>query len=67
MIWIGLIALIIWAVVRLTQDSRSRRDGGSAHADAPEDILDRRFARGEIDAEDYRQRRAELTERRRSG
>lgn len=66
-IWIGLIALIIWAVVYLTRDRRPGRDGGPVHVETPEEILDRRYARGEIDAEEYRQRRADLTEHRRSG
>ncbi|MFD2420341.1 SHOCT domain-containing protein [Amycolatopsis pigmentata] len=47
-IWIGLIALIIWAVFRHT---RARRDG-AARERAQEDLR-RRFARGEISAEEF--------------
>jgi putative membrane protein len=55
--WLALLALIIWAVVRLLPS----RDGGSERqADSPEEILDRRFARGEIDLEAYQARRAAL-------
>jgi putative membrane protein len=66
-IWIALLALVVWAVVRLTHDGHSRRDDSSAHVETPEEILDHRYARGEIDAEEYRQRRAELIEHRRPG
>lgn len=66
-IWIALIALIIWAVVRLTHDWRPRHNGSAVHEETPEEILDRRYARGEIDTEEYRQARANLTEHRRSG
>ena len=34
--------------------------GGSAQHESPEDILDRRFARGEIDLETYQAQRAAL-------
>jgi hypothetical protein len=47
-IWIGLIGLIVWAVVRL---SRARRDNGAARETADE-VLRERFARGEITAEE---------------
>jgi putative membrane protein len=56
--WLVLLAVIIMAVVRLLP---ARRDGGSRELDSPEDILDRRFARGEIDAETYQAQRAALT------
>lgn len=54
--WVAVIAFIVWAVVGL---SRGRSDGG-AHRETPEEILDRRFASGELDAEEYRERREEL-------
>jgi putative membrane protein len=55
--WLVLLALIIWAVVRLLLS----RDGGSERdVDTPEEILDRRFARGEIDLETYQAQRAAL-------
>ncbi|GGC56435.1 SHOCT domain-containing protein [Hoyosella rhizosphaerae] len=63
-VWIGLIVLIVWAVVRLTQD-RPGRDRGVDYRESPEDILDRRFARGEIDADEYGEARKRLAEHRR--
>lgn len=50
--WLGLGALVVFAIVRL---GRKTEDRGSSLA-----ILDERLARGEIDAEEYRARRAVL-------
>jgi putative membrane protein len=55
--WVAVIGLVVWAVIALLPGSRPARHGRS---EAPEEILDRRFALGEIDAEQYRQARAEL-------
>src|SRR5215204_3070155 len=49
----GLIAVIVWAVVRITAN---RQGGGTeprAGGDSAEEALRQRFARGEIDAEEY--------------
>jgi putative membrane protein len=48
--WIALAAIVIFAIVRL---SPTRDRGSDALA-----VLDQRFARGEMDAEDYRSRRS---------
>ncbi|MCA3748391.1 MAG: SHOCT domain-containing protein [Rubrobacter sp.] len=50
--WGGLIALIVWAVVRITSGQGSS-DDHRARAGSAEEILRERFARGEIDAEEY--------------
>lgn len=49
--WISIIAFAVWAVRRFTERPRT----GSARK-----ILDERFARGEIDAEEYASRLQEL-------
>jgi putative membrane protein len=59
--WVALVALIVW-VVTLLLPSRNRPASGGV--DTPEEILDRRFARGEIDEETYRAQRAALAETR---
>jgi putative membrane protein len=51
--WGGLIALVVWAV---------RRFGSSDQASALR-ILNERLARGEIDQQEYEQRKAALTRR----
>jgi putative membrane protein len=52
--WAAVIGLIAWAVTRLAPHGP---DGGS---DTARTILDERYARGEIDDDEYRQRRSEL-------
>lgn len=63
LLWVGLIAAVVWAVVRLLPD-RSGRDRGEPHRESPREILDRRFASGEIDAVAYDEARARLAEAR---
>ena len=54
--WGGLLAVIVWAVVRIT----ANRQGGGTDArvggDSAEEVLRQRFARGEIDAQEYEER-----------
>lgn len=55
--WIVLLALIFWAVLKLLP---RRDDRDSATESTPEEILDRRFASGELDAGTYRIQRDAL-------
>lgn len=53
--WIGVIALIVWAIrgsgsARVVQDNSRRAI----------EILEQRYAAGEIDTEEFQQRRSEL-------
>jgi putative membrane protein len=55
---VGLVVLVlfIWAVARM-----ARMPGnGSPREDSPETILKRRYARGEIDQQEYERRLTEL-------
>ncbi|MDT4922658.1 MAG: putative rane protein [Pseudonocardiales bacterium] len=55
--WGVVVALVVWAVRTL----RSDEPRGSAHdSGAPEGILAERFARGEIDDDEFRRRRDAL-------
>lgn len=56
--WVALIAAIVWAVANLFP-SRGSSDSGDG-GERPEEILDKRLARGEIDAATYDQLRAKL-------
>jgi len=58
--WLVLLGVIIWAVVRLLP-ARDGGSGGTRGLESPEEILDRRFARGELDPETYQAQRAALT------
>jgi len=61
LLWIALIAILVWAVVRLIQP----HGGGRAEArrETPVEILDRRYAQGDIDDTTYTTTRARLTGR----
>lgn len=50
--WVALIALIVWAITRLFP-TRAGDDSGKQVAETPDEILDRRLARGEIDTDEY--------------
>jgi len=55
--WVALIAVIVWALANLFP---SRGASGSTSPERPEEILDRRLARGEIDPAAYDELRAKL-------
>ncbi|MFJ8361221.1 SHOCT domain-containing protein [Streptomyces sp. NPDC093984] len=60
---IALIALVVWAVIRLFQRPAPRGDGTDsrpAPRETPEEILDRRYASGEIDTDTYTETREQL-------
>ena len=58
--WVVLIAAIVWAVSRLLPGRQTPPGPSASGQDTPEVILDRRYARGEIDLETYQAQRAEL-------
>lgn len=60
---IFMILLVIVVVVLLLGAYRQVRDdrrGGIAHGQGARQVLDERYARGEIDAEEYQRRRADI-------
>lgn len=57
LLWLVPIVLLVWLFARMV--------GGKGDADAscrrsPREILDERYARGEIDRDEYQRRRADL-------
>ncbi|PIB03953.1 hypothetical protein B1C81_34865 [Streptomyces sp. HG99] len=67
LLWIVLIGLVVWAAVRLAQRPAGHHGGadrGKTLVETPEDILDRRFATGEIDTDTYSEARKRLAEHR---
>lgn len=70
--WLGLLAVIVLAVVKLLPGSGSGSGSGAtptraelppgAPAESPEQILDRMFATGEIDEATYRARRQAIAD-----
>jgi putative membrane protein len=63
LVWILLVGLVVWAVIRLTQRP-SDQTGAQPRRESPQEILDRRFAAGEIDTEAYVRARDTLAGRR---
>lgn len=61
LLWIALIAVIVWAVVRVILPSGGGR--AEARRETPLEILDRRYAQGEIDDTAYTTARARLSGR----
>jgi putative membrane protein len=57
LIWIAGLLLVFW-IIRRTGGFGGRRH----HVETGVDVLERRFAAGEIDADEYRRRRAVLDE-----
>jgi putative membrane protein len=55
--WIALIGLVVWGVVSLLPGSQPFERG---RRETPEEILDRRFALGELDIEEYWRARDQL-------
>jgi len=63
--WLGwllvlvVLAAMIWLIARAARGA-GRRRGPQESGETPEQILKRRYARGEIDREEYEQRLADL-------
>ena len=51
--WVGLLALLIWGVARVSTGSADARDE-NPRQETPEEILDRRYVAGELEDETYR-------------
>ncbi len=58
---IALLVLVVWGVTRLLPAAGRGPDAGAPRAETPEEILDRRFALGEIDEEAYQRQRTQIT------
>lgn len=61
-LWIALIGVVVWAVVRLVRPQDGPSSGGPSHQprETPREILDRRYAQGDIDDEAYTRARTRL-------
>jgi putative membrane protein len=63
LLWIALTAVIVWAVLKFAQRPADQVVPGPPPRETPQEILDRRFASGEIDADTYIRAKAHLTGR----
>ncbi len=57
--WVALLALIGWAVARAFPGG-GNRGSAAPRQETPEEVLDRRYAAGELDTESYQSMRAAL-------
>lgn len=64
--WILVLAVLAWAFVRLLSDERARRRE-TERTESAEEILRRRFGRGELDEEEFAERMRALRESRGAG
>lgn len=59
LVWIAITAVIVWAVFKVVQRP-ANPVADQPRRETPQEILDRRFASGEIDADAYTEAKAHL-------
>ena len=59
-LWIVFLGLIIWAIVASVRGSSESGGQDSTKTDSALDVLKRRYARGEIDKEEYEEKKRDL-------
>ncbi len=52
--------LVIWGIVALVRGLSGSRDSDSSRADSALEVLKKRYARGEIDKEEYEEKKKDL-------
>jgi putative membrane protein len=55
-----LLAALVWVIVRTASNAQGSSRAASREDDSPETILKRRYARGEIDRDEYERRLEDL-------
>jgi putative membrane protein len=63
LLWVAVVALIVWLIVRLTAVAADGPGADDRRSETAREILDRRLARGEVDPETYEQLREQLDAR----
>ncbi len=61
--WVVILVAVVWLVVRTINAADRRQADGRGDRDEALDVLRRRFANGEIDAEEFEQRLTLLQQR----
>lgn len=57
-LWIAVVALALWAIIRFSSQHRDEHD--RTERKSAMDILEERYARGEIDREEFEQKKHDL-------
>lgn len=60
LIWIVILGVIVWAVVRATSRTSPSIGTGPASSQSAREILDARLARGEVTLEEYKKLRESI-------
>jgi putative membrane protein len=60
LLWLGLVAIAVWAFARWESRPRQRDVSSSTPAPSATEILRQRFSRGEIDGETFERMRRQL-------
>lgn len=63
LVWVLVLLAVVWLVVRTVYASDRRQGDGRGERDEALDLLRRRFANGDIDAEEFERRLALLQRR----
>ncbi len=58
--WIVFLGLIIWAIIALDRSSSESRGSDSSKAESALELLKRRYARGEIDKQEFEEKKKDL-------
>jgi len=58
--WVVFLGLIIWAIVAAVRSSNESKDSDSSKPDSALEVLKKRYARGEINKEEYEEKKKDL-------
>jgi putative membrane protein len=58
--WIGLLVIVLMVAISMSRRQSSGADSRESRSGTPREILDARFAKGEIEREEYETRRKAL-------
>lgn len=59
-LWIALLGLIIWAIFAWARSLGESGGSGSRHPDSALEVLKKRYARGEVNKEEYEEKKKDL-------
>lgn len=54
---VALLGVVVWGIIALARSGRGQSGGSPSQGPSARDILDRRYAAGEIDTADYEERK----------
>jgi len=61
-IWLVILGLLIWGIIALVSRSQDRREAPPQERESPLEILQKRYARGEISKEEFEEKKKDIQE-----